>query len=503
MSTVDTTEASPEAGKEIELKFALTPDAVARLLAGPFEGVDGKATNSTYFDTPDRAALKAGYALRLRKVGRKWVQTVKGGGAAAVARFEDERPVAGGALDLEALREGPLAEAFDLDALAPLFETRVRRRTREVEIDGTRIELALDQGEIVAGAAQEAICELELELKSGDPAALFKQARHLAEGGGLAISLASKAERGYRLAAGQGKVPEKFEALGLDLSGRAGDGFQALMFAALHQLQANVRLLSERPSLEAVHQARIALRRMRVMLKAFKAVASDPQVTAIEGELERMTDVFADARSLDVFVAETFRPYVRDEPGAAEFGQALLHAQAKAHEDVRHGVAADDFVMAMLDLVEWVACGEWIRAATTAAQAQRPLDDVAAQMLKHRRKAMLKRGRRLDWNDPLARHKLRIQAKKMRYLAEVFAPGFGGAKRFLAALEKLQDRLGELNDIATAAEVAHLALAAPVSRDAAFAAGALIGARRAEAAKLVRRAKRAYARLAAEPPFWP
>ncbi len=499
MTTADTTEAS----QEIELKFALSPEALARLEAGAFGGVDAKATDSTYFDTPERAALAAGYAVRLRKVGRKWLQTVKGGGAAAVARFEDERPVTGGALDLEALRDGPLAKAFDLDALAPLFETRVKRRTCAVEADGAVIELALDQGQIVAGAAQEAICELELELKSGDPAALFKQARRLAEGGGLAISLTSKAERGYRLASGAARGPEKFDVQALDLSGRAGDGFQALMFAGLHQLQANVRLLSARPSLEAVHQARIALRRMRVMLKAFKAIADDPQVAAIEGELGRMTDVFADARNLDVFIAETFRPYVRDEPGAAEFGEALLHAQAKAHEDVRHALAGDDFPMAVLDVLEWVACGAWTQAAPTATQAERKLGAVAAEMLKHRRKLMLKRGGRLDWNDPLARHKLRIQAKKMRYLAEAFAPGFGGAKRFIAALETLQDRLGELNDIATVSEVAHLALAAPVSRDAAFAAGALIGARRAEAARLVRKAKRACARFAAEPPFWP
>ena len=263
-----------------------------------------------------------------------------------------------------------------------------------------------------------------------------------------------------------------------------------------------MRLLSERPSLEAVHQARIALRRMRAMLKAFKAVASDPEVVAIEGELERMTDVFADARSLDVFIAETFRPYVRDEPGAAEFGEALLHAQAKAHEDVRHALTGGDFAMAVLDLAEWVACGAWTRATPTAAQAERRLGAVAVEMLKRRRKVMLKRGGRLDWNDPLARHRLRIQAKKMRYLAEAFAPGLGGGKRFLRALEGLQTCLGDLNDIATLSEVAHLALETLVSRDAAFAAGALIGSRRAAAPKLVKAARRAYERFAAEEPFW-
>jgi triphosphatase len=499
MGAADTTQPP----REVELKFTLSPEALARLEAGPFAGVEAKATDSTYYDTPDRAALSAGYAVRLRKVGRRRVQTVKGGGVAAVARFEDERPATGGALDLEALRDGPLAKAFDLDALAPLFESRIKRRTHEIEADGAVIELALDLGEIVAGAAREPVCELELELKSGGAAALFKAARRLAEGGGLMVSLTSKAERGYRLAEGAPRGPEKFDVQGLDMSGPAGVGFQALMFAALHQLQANVRLLSSRPSLEAVHQARIALRRMRVMIKAFKALASDPETDAIEGRLARMTGVFADARNLDVFIAETFRPYVRDEPGAAEFGEALLHAQAKAHEDVRHALAGEAFAMDALDVLEWVAVGAWTQAALTAAEAGRTLGEVGAEMLKHRRKVMLKRGGRLDWNDPLARHRLRIQAKKMRYLAEVFAPGFGGAKRFLGALEKLQDCLGELNDIASASEVAHLALAAPVSRDAAFAAGALIGARRARSAKLVRKATGAFARFADEAPFWP
>src|SRR5262249_43667327 len=67
---------------------------------------------------------------------------------------------------------------------------------------------------------------------------------------------------------------------------------------------------------------------------------------------------------------------------------------------------------------------------------------------------ILKSGKHLDRLDPQHRHKLRIQAKKLRYAAEFFGPAFPRKrairrrKDFVASLQQLQDALGELNDIA-------------------------------------------------------
>ena len=117
---------------------------------------------STYFDTPDQSLAKAGIALRLRKIGRRWVQTVKRGAPGAAkghglfSHVEVEFPAPGGKLALDGPDDqgvfAAVAEASGGAELAPLFETRVRRIVEHLAApDGGEVELAIDRGEIVAG----------------------------------------------------------------------------------------------------------------------------------------------------------------------------------------------------------------------------------------------------------------------------------------------------------------------------------------------------------------
>ncbi len=78
---------------EVELKLALTTEALARLRAGPFAGAEPARITSLYLDTPDQALWRAGFCLRLRHTPGGWVQTAKGP-AAGIARWEDEAPLA-------------------------------------------------------------------------------------------------------------------------------------------------------------------------------------------------------------------------------------------------------------------------------------------------------------------------------------------------------------------------------------------------------------------------
>ena len=91
---------------------------------------------------------------------------------------------------------------LDGEILAPVFTTRVERVVRIVHVGEAVIEAALDRGELSADGRRAPVCELELELKSGQPPALFDLARQLAKRVPLRLSLISKAERGYGLAVG-------------------------------------------------------------------------------------------------------------------------------------------------------------------------------------------------------------------------------------------------------------------------------------------------------------
>ncbi|MFC5429003.1 CYTH domain-containing protein [Paraburkholderia denitrificans] len=205
---------------EREIKLALPRDAVdaALRLFASRAGTAGRAVRleNIYFDTPALTLARAKSALRLRRTPDGWLQTFKTAGVAQNglhARHEWEMPVAGEALETaRLLRECDDAGVADVatalaDAaseLIALFRTDFTRTLWMLAVDDAQIEAAVDQGEITANVNGETrrtpICEIELELKAGDEAALHKLAAQLtAELPGLSPENISKAQRGYRL----------------------------------------------------------------------------------------------------------------------------------------------------------------------------------------------------------------------------------------------------------------------------------------------------------------
>jgi triphosphatase len=176
------------------------------------EGRKIQLTN-VYFDTPDRALAKAKSAVRLRGTPDQWLQTYKTAGESQEGlhnRHEWELPVAGEALEIPALLEicddDNAANALSDAApeLIALFRTDFSRVIWDVEIEGSKIEAALDLGEVTAQVDGERlttpISELELELKSGNEEALNSLAAQM-RGAFLYLQPedASKARRGYDL----------------------------------------------------------------------------------------------------------------------------------------------------------------------------------------------------------------------------------------------------------------------------------------------------------------
>src|SRR5688572_5523997 len=170
-----------KAAPEIELKLGVPAGAVRRLAAhrllrGQFRPAR-RRLYAIYFDTPAFDLWRQGIALRVRREGRRWVQTVKGGGNAQGGlhqRAEAEIEVAGPRPDLSRVRHGDFAEAFASARvraqLARVFVTECTRGSRALELDAeARVEVSVDQGEIRSGKRAEPFSELELELKDGAP----------------------------------------------------------------------------------------------------------------------------------------------------------------------------------------------------------------------------------------------------------------------------------------------------------------------------------------------
>jgi triphosphatase len=204
-------------GIEREIKLALPGDQVGAatrwFVARTGAAGHPVALANIYFDTPELTLARSKSALRLRHTPDGWLQTFKTAGLASAgmhSRHEWEMPIAGEALEIETLLracdEPTVAAALRGAApdLIELFRTNFTRTLWQVASHGATIEAAIDQGEVIAevdGKTRRApILEVELELKSGDEAALHALADELgAHVPGLAPDDISKAQRGYQL----------------------------------------------------------------------------------------------------------------------------------------------------------------------------------------------------------------------------------------------------------------------------------------------------------------
>jgi len=515
--------------QEIELKLNIAPAAIGELpRSAALQGRARPRTKnivSVYFDTPGFKLRKSGFTLRVRRDGRRRLQTVKqeSNGSSLLTRNEWERAIHSSEPDLDAARDTGLKPVLSKKIarkLKPLFETSVRRTIFPLHDGQTEIELTLDEGRVAAGRKASAFSEVELELKSGAPADLFKVARALGRDVPVHLSLRTKSERGYDLVDGKRASPIKALPVALTDDLTAAPALQAIARACLHQLVANYSLIRLNQP-EAVHQTRIAVRRLRTALSLFSPMLTDTQTQELKAQLRWLTDELSAARELDVFIAGVVKPMAKnggDRAGLAALLKDLSKRRAQAYARVHSAINSFLFRDLVLNIAAWIEVGDWTKNADelAAAMRQRPIVETAIEELQHRRKKIYKRAGQLRKLSPQRRHKLRIQAKKVRYAAEFFASLFSGKKEekrrkaFIAALERLQDALGELNDI-TVHEDLTVGLAQvrgvngrgkTVRPRKAFAAGQLSGYEQARMASVLRDAEDAARAFARAKPFW-
>jgi CHAD domain-containing protein len=188
-------------------------------------------------------------------------------------------------------------------------------------------------------------------------------------------------------------------------------------------------------------------------------------------------------------------------------GVRLRGARRLAYARAAAAVESERFRRLLIDLLIWIETGPWTASETLAPERERPIGRFAARELGKRSDKIARRGKRLRALDPHARHKLRIEAKKLRYAADAFAGLFGHSRRaqaFVEALKAVQDTLGELNDIVVGERLAHEAAASPgrAETDSAFVAGRITGAQQARIAPLTDRAEEALKAFRDAKPFW-
>lgn len=488
-------------GTEIELKLLIAPRAAARLVATPpFRGrLRSERLRAVYYDTPRLALRRRGLALRVRRESGRWVQTVKGEGAvlAGLAQRAQSECV------LPSPRPDPARSGLrglSRARLVPVFETRFARASCTVSLGGgAAAQAAFDRGEIRARGASEPVSELELELKSGPPAALYRFATRLLAAVPLRLGTRSKAERGYALALGERCAPVKARPAPLAPGASTDAACRELLAAALRHLQANEDGALEGRDPEFLHQARVALRRLRSTLGLFRPLYAEPELDRIARELRWLARALGPARDWDVFFEETLprlsaAGVLGPGTGAARWRRERERAKRRA----RAALASRRYQRLVLRLAAWLQS-----APPPKGRLAAPARVFARRVLQERLRQVRKLGRDLSRLDSGRMHRLRIAVKKLRYAAEGFAPLYPGkrARALLRRLARLQDVLGAIQDAATAVKLAQRAAGAR-GQGAGAALPALRHWRDRRIAALAGDLARAWAEWRRARPFW-
>jgi inorganic triphosphatase YgiF len=427
---------------------------------------------STYYDSAERALARHNLTLRVRKAGTRYVQTVKsaggsarGNGGSMLGRGEWEDEVAGDRPDLAAAQTGRLVPSEIGERLQPVFCTNVVRVAIPLApAPQTRIEAAIDRGDIRAPARApaepsraEPISEIELELLEGPPTALYDVALQLLEVAPIRLELRSKAERGYRLAANDHSPADAthFGGVALDPEEDGEAVLQNFGRACLTQL-----LGSEAAALggeaEGVHQMRVALRRLRAILSAFSMLIPKDRRDPLDDEVKWLTKALGAARNYDVFAEETIgsaKKAAVDGAALERLAKATERRRRAAYAAARQAIRSPRYTALLLRLMRWFDGRQWRDEGGNAADERLtwPVREIAPLILDRRRRTAKRRSRGFAGQSPEERHKLRIALKKLRYTIELFAGLYDadGTKAFIHSLKRLQDKLGEANDLQT------------------------------------------------------
>jgi len=446
--------------EEIELKLAAPADVLAAVSRHPAVAAIARGRprtthlTSTYYDTPNRDLAAAGVALRVRRAGARWLQTVKGRGAVAAGlhrRAEYEWPLSTPRLDRAKLARTPWRKLFEKGgAYRRVFATHVSRSEQSLAFaDGTRATLCLDLGEIRAGHRRAPVSEIEVELQAGNPSRLFELASALAADLPVRIEHASKAARGYALAAQSPAEPRRARDVALPQDATVAAMLAAVGAECVAHLEVNAAAMRNETDAEYLHQLRVGWRRLRSLLKLTEGIAAAESIDALDAELRWLGGELGPARDRDVFARETLPKVAREfraEPGIARLRSRAAAHRRRVDKTAREAAASTRLQKLLIDL------GGFFSRLGSGTDASRLARDWARPLLDERHDKLRKRARHAHRLGPQERHKARVAAKRLRYVAEFFAPLFQGkrAEPYLSALSKLQSALGRLNDLAVA-----------------------------------------------------
>lgn len=437
---------------EIELKFQL-PESKKKCVLQALKPKTAEKIRlqAKYYDTPDRLLAKNHVALRLRLEGDHWVQTFKAAGKNHLERIESEIHL--GKCELEPELDLSLFEnnktvkdrleevlGDHQDQLKFQFKTDVERTFRIFQIEDTAIEVCLDDGIVSTADQSEKICEVEFELKSGSAEQLILFTQEWVKKYQLWLDVRSKAQRGNLLATQQKTSPAtKASTLFLHKKSSADSALRQMIANALQHLLPNAAFIAEGVAEpEHIHQARVAIRRLRSALKIFGSWSLETD-DRWEAQLAEIFQILGDSRDIDAIRDDVLPQLVAD---GAPFSE-LVSKQTSTAKKKSLFVQPEQTCLLLQLLAFTYHDREDIDHKKTK------LKKTISKTLNQMHKELIKNANDFEKLSIEQRHRTRKKAKRLRYTVEFISSLYDTdlITSYLNELQHVQEMLGQYNDL--------------------------------------------------------
>ncbi len=439
----------PSVARAVSFRFALAPED-GDAFAARLEQLSGVAATNTVIDTiildtPDHAIAGSGLGFGIRRSG-------DAGGRRGWKKFVTPLSSA----TPKAARRGLNRSLRRADAISVVARVETRRRLWELRFGECRAELWVDLSTGQMNGKEIAVASAIFA--SDAPNADFCHfVTAVCDPERLRLCAESDLRRIYRLC--EGALPAHVTAFApeLDADMDAAAAFRVIATACFDQFLLNEAAIRATGDREAVHQCRVALRRLSACLRFFKAFVAGADYEALWQEFKELGADLRKARDLDVLIADVLAPALAHDPpsGAKVLMREIEARRDKAHADLAAMLRRPAAAALFLRFAIWLQIGDWTCSADPKSQRRRfmPIVKYARREFAALNRKFALRCLQLPQMEQEERHRTRIRAKNLRYDAEflkTLARRQTARKRlaaFIDAVKGLQTVLGDWNDV--------------------------------------------------------
>ena len=431
------------------LILRLDPTAVSTLLQHPLLSHKPiqRRIHQTCYETPDLKLAALGFSIEETRVLRKTQITVRN------TNQTWQAPTSAGTFDFSTLIDTPeVAESLQKIAsdLVPIYSLDLLQRVWTVKVRSAIVDVALKLGSLSCGITEpkisSGVCELELTLVKGQDAALYGLGRLLSRQVKLHPIPTSLHQRALQSYHGDIPKPLKASRIKLDPKDTPQAVFKQVARECLDQLLTNETGIFAPSNVEFIHQARVALRRLRTALRLFSDALPPEFSDKWSQEWREVGEQLGNARNWDVFCSEmlpAIQADLGDHPEAVKLGEFAQTQRALAHAQTRQWLEGRKYSLILIAFSEALL--------TIGEQSKDRIEAFATKSLRKRYKKFCRGAQIAHTLSPEARHEVRIDLKKLRYALDFFESLYPQKQLqgFLKGLAETQELLGHMNDLVT------------------------------------------------------